>query len=75
MSLEARIEALKEKHAVLEMKIDEENSRPMPDDALVHTMKREKLNLKDEIERGMKLMGVTKVDQLTRDRLRSRSMC
>lgn len=26
--------------------------------------------LKDEIERGMKLMGVTSVDQLTSDRLR-----
>jgi len=31
--------------------------------------------MKDEIERGMKLMGVTSVDQLTRDRLRSRPMC
>ncbi|MEO0417536.1 MAG: alpha-hydroxy acid oxidase [Pseudomonadota bacterium] len=28
--------------------------------------------LKDEIERGMRLMGVTQVDQLTRDRLRKR---
>lgn len=28
--------------------------------------------LKDEIERGMKLMGVTSVDQLTQDRLRRR---
>ena len=28
--------------------------------------------LKDEIERGMRLMGVTRVDQLTRDRLRTR---
>ena len=28
--------------------------------------------LKDEIERGMKLMGVTSVDQLTRERLRRR---
>lgn len=28
--------------------------------------------LKEEIERGMKLMGVTKIDQLTRDRLRRR---
>jgi L-lactate dehydrogenase (cytochrome) len=28
--------------------------------------------LKDEIERGMQLMGVTRVDQLTPDRLRSR---
>ena len=28
--------------------------------------------LKDEIERGMKLLGVTSVDQLTKDRLRTR---
>ena len=28
--------------------------------------------LKDEIERGMRLMGVTRVDQLTRDKLRKR---
>ena len=28
--------------------------------------------LKDEIERGMRLMGVTSVDQLTRERLRRR---
>ena len=28
--------------------------------------------LKDEIERGMRLMGVTSVDQLTEDRLRWR---
>ena len=28
--------------------------------------------LKDEIERGMKLMGVTRVDQLDRTRLRRR---
>ena len=28
--------------------------------------------LKDEIERGMRLMGVTRVDQLNRDRLRTR---
>ena len=53
MSLEAHIEALKEKHAVLETKLEKENSRPMPDDVLVHTLKREKLHLKDEIERLM----------------------
>jgi len=29
--------------------------------------------LKDELERGMRLMGVTRVDQLTQDRLRYRS--
>ncbi|MEP3421137.1 MAG: alpha-hydroxy acid oxidase [Erythrobacter sp.] len=30
--------------------------------------------LKDEIERGMRLMGVTQVDQLTNDRIRQRSL-
>jgi L-lactate dehydrogenase (cytochrome) len=30
--------------------------------------------LKDEIERGMRLMGVTRIDQLTRDRLRRRGL-
>jgi L-lactate dehydrogenase (cytochrome) len=29
--------------------------------------------LKDEIERGMRLMGVTRIDQLTPDRLRHRN--
>jgi L-lactate dehydrogenase (cytochrome) len=29
-------------------------------------------NMRDEIERGMKLMGVTRVEQLSRDRLRWR---
>lgn len=53
MSLEAHIEALKEKHAVLETKIEEENNRPMPDDSRVLTLKREKLHVKDEIERLM----------------------
>jgi len=51
MSLEAHIEALKVKHSTLETKIEQENNRPMPDDALVHTLKREKLHVKDEIER------------------------
>ncbi len=53
MSQDARIESLKEKHAVLELKIGEESNRPMPDDALVHTLKREKLSVKDEIHRLM----------------------
>ena len=30
-------------------------------------------NLRNEIERGMKLMGVTKLDQLNRDNLRCKN--
>ena len=51
MSQEARIEALKAKHHDLEVKLEEENSRPMPDDVIVHTLKREKLSVKDELYR------------------------
>ena len=51
MSQEARIEALKAKHADLEHKLEEENARPMPDDVTVHNIKREKLTVKDELYR------------------------
>ncbi|MDJ0685328.1 MAG: YdcH family protein [Alphaproteobacteria bacterium] len=53
MTAEARLEALKERHATLETKIETEQRRPMPDEGLVHTLKREKLHLKDEISRLM----------------------
>ena len=51
MSQEARIEALKAKHADLETKLEVESSRPMPDDVIVHTLKREKLSVKDELHK------------------------
>lgn len=51
MSQEARIEALKAKHADLELKLEEESNRPMPDDVIVHNIKREKLSVKDELQR------------------------
>ena len=43
--------ALRKRHASLENAIDDENSRPMPDDATVTHLKREKLAIKDELER------------------------
>ena len=46
-----RIAALKKRHASLETAIDDENSRPLPDDAAVAHLKREKLAIKDELER------------------------
>jgi hypothetical protein len=49
MSVLNRIESLKSKHADLEHKIEAEEIRPHPDDALIHDLKRKKLKVKDEI--------------------------
>lgn len=51
MSLEARIESLKERHASLETRIADEDHRPRPDDSLIARLKVEKLRLKEELER------------------------
>jgi hypothetical protein len=51
MSVQARIEALKERHAILETRIAEEDQRPRPDSDALLRMKLEKLRLKDEMER------------------------
>ena len=49
MSLQDRIEGLKQKHAALERALDEENKRPHPNQDAVHDLKRQKLRIKDEI--------------------------
>jgi hypothetical protein len=49
MIMADRIEALKSKHAGLEEALEEENSRPRPDDSTIAQIKREKLRVKDEI--------------------------
>jgi hypothetical protein len=49
MSQQDRIEALKEKHASLERALDEEAHRPLPDQAAIYDLKRQKLRIKDEI--------------------------
>jgi hypothetical protein len=51
MSLQSHIEALKERHASLDMRITEEDHRPRPDDGQIVRMKLEKLRLKDQMER------------------------
>jgi hypothetical protein len=51
MSTVDHIEALKAKHASLEHAIDEENSRPHPDDDAICSLKKRKLLIKDEITR------------------------
>ncbi len=49
MSQQDRIEALKQKHAVLERAIDEENARPLPNRDAIADLKRQKLRIKDEL--------------------------
>jgi hypothetical protein len=49
MTLQDRIEALKQKHAALERALDEENKRPLPDQGAIYDLKRQKLRIKDEI--------------------------
>lgn len=56
MSLEARLDSLKERHASLEMRIAQEDRRPRPDDTELGRLKLEKLKLKEEMER---LRGAT----------------
>lgn len=51
MSVEDRVESLRAKHARLESQIDEEAHRPLPDSMLISQLKKEKLRIKDEIER------------------------
>jgi hypothetical protein len=49
MSMQDRIEALREKHASLERAIDEETHRPLPNHDAITDLKRQKLRIKDEI--------------------------
>lgn len=51
MSTTDRIEVLKQKHASLETALEDENKRPMPDSSVVASLKREKLAIKDELQR------------------------
>jgi len=51
MSLDARLDSLRSRHATLEQALEQEGQRPHPDDNRVAELKREKLRLKDEIER------------------------
>ena len=51
MSLNTRLDALKERHASLEMRIFDEDQRPRPDSEALMRLKLEKLRLKEEMER------------------------
>jgi hypothetical protein len=51
MALDAHLVELSEKHRALDKKIEEELARPMSDDLKIAELKRQKLRLKDEMER------------------------
>ncbi|HUA77999.1 MAG TPA: DUF465 domain-containing protein [Acetobacteraceae bacterium] len=51
MSLQSHLSALKDRHASLEMRIAEEDQRPRPDAETLSRLKREKLRVKEEMER------------------------
>ncbi len=51
MSLHARLDALKERHASLEARLFDEDHRPQPDTETIARLKIEKLQIKDEMER------------------------
>ncbi len=48
--IEKHLASLKAKHAELDVKIDEENARPMPDSLKIQEYKKQKLAIKQEIE-------------------------
>jgi len=51
MSLQTRLESLKERHAAIDARIVDEDQRPRPDTETLTRLKVEKLHIKEEIER------------------------
>ena len=51
MTMRDYVESLHTKHASLEQQIDDEMHRPLPDQATLSRLKRDKLRIKDEIAR------------------------
>jgi hypothetical protein len=51
MSVDDRILSLRSKHSDLDRALDKEQHRPAPDSQMITKLKREKLRLKEEIDR------------------------
>lgn len=51
MTESPRFQTLEARHAMLDRQITEEDARPRPDDAELAWMKREKLRLKEQMEK------------------------
>lgn len=46
----SHVSALQLKHAGLERQLEQELNRPMPDSAIIQTLKKRKLRIKEELE-------------------------
>ncbi|WP_394692316.1 YdcH family protein [Hyphobacterium sp.] len=64
-----RLNALKSRHSELEKKLSEEQSRPLPDSLDIATLKKMKLEVKDELQ----LARDSSEDRLRRRRRRRNS--
>ena len=64
MALDAHLVELSEKHRQLDRKIEEEMARPTADDLKIAELKRQKLRLKDEIERLKHQMSHSDVEAI-----------
>lgn len=51
MSLDAHIDELAAKHRELDRRIEKEESQPGSDELTIHELKKEKLRLKDKMEK------------------------
>ena len=47
----SHVSALQLKHAGIERQLHDEMTRPMPDDAIIQTLKKRKLRIKEEMQR------------------------
>lgn len=61
MTVHAHLSMLQDKHTKLESLIGEENHRPSPDLSMLQTLKKQKLLLKEEIER-LRHLGTLRLD-------------
>ncbi|MBV8060358.1 MAG: DUF465 domain-containing protein [Alphaproteobacteria bacterium] len=59
MALAQRLDSLVKRHADVDLRILAETSRPLPDTAILHQLKKQKLSLKDGINFLMSEIGQT----------------
>ena len=50
MSTEVFMKSLQNRHAEIEFQLEKERNRPLPDQALIIDLKKQKLRIKDELE-------------------------
>lgn len=50
MGLANRIDALKNRHQELDAALETETTRALPDEVEIHSLKKEKLRIKDELQ-------------------------